>query len=67
MNPQLSNQETGYPWKVVLQHPTDSDNWYIYNVQTNRYKKIGRVGATRTNYYEKAIQEAISRNKRNQE
>lgn len=54
------------PWQVVLHHPTDYENWYIFNVETRRYKKIGRVGARRTNYYVQAVDEANYRNAEHQ-
>lgn len=62
MGPVLSTHNTG-PWRVVITHPTDNDNWYIYNTQTGRYKKIGRVGAIQTNYFDVAEREADRRNR----
>ena len=58
----LSSHPTGEPWKVVLTHPRDDNNWYIYNEDTDKFVKIGPVGAKRVNYYDKAIDEAIHRN-----
>jgi hypothetical protein len=50
------------PWKVVLYGVGDSHNWYIYNLETKKQVKIGRVGAKRTNYRDKAHEEARRRN-----
>jgi hypothetical protein len=46
----LSHNALDGPWQVVIVHPTDPHNWYIYNTKTGRYRKIGRVGARRVNY-----------------
>ena len=54
----LSNGKLEGDWQVVLTHPTDDSNWYIYNTRTGKYKKIGAVGAKRANYYDKAFKVA---------
>ncbi len=62
-NPMLSCNDTGKgPWRVVLTHPTDGWNWYIFNTETLRYKKIGKVQLSGVSYFERAIEEARRRN-----
>jgi hypothetical protein len=63
MQPMLSNMKLEGDWQVVLEHPKDDSNWYIYNTKTGKYKKVGPIGAHRTNYYHKAFEVAEKLNK----
>jgi len=50
------------PWHACPSpHPGDL-HWYIYNVQTGVYVKIGRVQLTGVNYFDRAVEEAERRN-----
>jgi hypothetical protein len=42
----------------------DGDNWLIVEIPSGRTKIIGRVGAKRANYYDKAVLEAVRRNRK---
>jgi hypothetical protein len=49
-------------WQVPLWGSPNDRFWYIHNIKTGAFKRIGKVGAKRTNYYLKAISEAQYRN-----
>ena len=58
----LSHSNNG-PW-YACNHPIDFNNWYIYNTITGKYKKIGKIGAKRVNYFDNAVNEANYRNEK---
>ena len=57
------SKQTPKRW-VVDFSPASSPFWYIRNEATGKRVKIGRIGAKRTNYYDKAVREARRRNAR---
>jgi len=51
------------PWHVSAYN----DSWYIVNIETGRFRRIGRIGGPRgngrgINYHDRAISEAKTRN-----
>jgi hypothetical protein len=57
----LLSQPTGGPWRAAGYGAA----WYIVNVETGAYKKIGPVSRGRgVNYLDRAIDEAIRRNRK---
>ncbi len=61
--PRFTTCQNTEPWKAC-DHPLDDKNWYIYNTQTGRYVKIGRVQLRGVNYWDRAIEEAEQRNRK---
>jgi hypothetical protein len=62
----VSNNPSTGPWYLILcaDHCADAalraklnSAWYIWNEDTGKFRKIGRVGAPRVNYYDRAIEE----------
>lgn len=51
------------PWKAC-QHPTDYRHWYIFNIWTGKYVKIGEVKSSGVNYLDRAVDEAERRNRK---
>lgn len=49
-------------WQVPLWGSPNDKFWYIHNLRTGVFKKIGRIGARKANYYMKAVDEARRRN-----
>jgi len=47
-------------WAVA----NDEHNWLIVDIISGRTKKIGSVGAPRSNYYDNAVKEATRRNRK---
>jgi hypothetical protein len=46
--------QDSYPYRVVLWGSPDSGYWWLHNVATGRFRKVGKVGAVRTNHFENA-------------
>lgn len=51
----LSSNVLPGPWQVVIVGEPDPNFWYIHNTITKRFRKVGKVGTKRTNYYDKAF------------
>lgn len=50
------------PWRTVINGAPDPGYWYVFNCLTQTFRRIGPVGATKVNYYDRAHQEARKRN-----
>lgn len=48
------------PWGV----DSTSKHWYVVHWVTLRAKRVGHIGAKRTNYFDEAVAEARRRNKK---
>jgi len=54
-----SHTPEGYKYRVILwtdPQILEYGYWYVQNTKTGQFRKIGRMGATRTNYFDVAIQ-----------
>ena len=56
----MTDERIEGPWRVDTSTP--HGHWRIINAYTGRTVKIGPAGTGRTNYYDKAIDEANRRN-----
>ncbi len=56
----MTDERIGKPWKVNTSEA--GHFWEIINLETGRKVKIGPVGGKRTNFYDKAVNEAERRN-----
>jgi len=53
-----ANTPDTFRYRVVLwTHPNilDLDFWYVHDTKRNTFRKIGRIGAKRTNNFDNAI------------
>ena len=56
----MTDERIKGPWRVDTTQPHGL-NWRIINTETRRTVKIGPVGSKRTNFYDRAVQEANRR------